>query len=93
MKKPVLFAIGIMLLSSATMFAATAIKLLTLGTAVYNDTVKIIGIPVTAIQNDANGFSVEVLPGLTLISVLLGLTVFALTKISSRLAQNKVSRY
>lgn len=84
MKKPVLFALGISLLSSATMFAATAIKLLTLGTAIFNDSIRIFGIPITAIQNDADGFSVEVLPGLMIVSITLGVLVFALITVSNR---------
>jgi hypothetical protein len=92
MKKPVLFALGITLLSSGTMFAATAIKLLTLGSAVYDDTVKIFGIPVTAIQNDADGFSVEILPGMMLVAVTLGLAVFILATLSNRYTTGE-SRY
>ncbi len=89
MKQPLLFALGISVLSCGTMFAATAVKLLTLGSAVYDDRVRVFGVPISAIQNDAEGFSVEILPGMLLVSALLGALVFALITLSNRyLPQN-----
>ncbi len=85
MKKPVLFALSISLLASFTMLSATMIKLVILKDQTLNDTIHVFGVPISHIEQSTEGFSVEMLPGLVIVSAALGTITFALITARARL--------